>query len=86
MLNEEESIGEVVSGISHELVSRVIVADGGSSDATVEQARKAEAQVIRLGPDHTVVGAWLRRWPQTIARSWFSWTAMAPTIPAQSRH
>lgn len=52
VLNEEESIGEVVSGISHELVSRVIVADGGSSDATVEQARKAEAQVIRIGPGY----------------------------------
>jgi glycosyltransferase involved in cell wall biosynthesis len=48
-LNEEASIGEVVRGLSGELVRRVIVADGGSSDATASRARNAGAEVIAAG-------------------------------------
>src|SRR6202790_3555990 len=48
-LNEEVSIGDVVAGIPRAVVSRVIVADGGSSDGTAAQAEKAGAQVIDAG-------------------------------------
>lgn len=48
-LNEEASIAGVVAGIGRALASRVIVADGGSSDATAAQARGAGAQVIEAG-------------------------------------
>jgi glycosyltransferase involved in cell wall biosynthesis len=48
-LNEEASIGAVVSAIPRDLVSRIIVADSGSSDATVALARDAGAEVIEVG-------------------------------------
>jgi glycosyltransferase involved in cell wall biosynthesis len=48
-LNEEASIGEVVTGIPRAIVSRVIVADGGSTDATVARAEQAGAEVIAAG-------------------------------------
>jgi glycosyltransferase involved in cell wall biosynthesis len=48
-LNEEASIGEVVRRIPRDLVNRVIVADGGSSDATAAHARAAGADVIAAG-------------------------------------
>ena len=48
-LDEEASIGEVVRGIPRPLVRRVIVADGGSSDATVARAEAAGADVIAAG-------------------------------------
>ena len=51
-LDEEQSIGDVVRGIPRGLVGRVIVADGGSRDATVERARKAGAEVIDAGPGY----------------------------------
>jgi glycosyltransferase involved in cell wall biosynthesis len=47
--NEEASIGPVVSAIPRDLVSRIIVADGGSSDATVARARDAGAEVLEVG-------------------------------------
>jgi len=43
--NEAESIAAVVAEIPRDLVGRVIVADGGSSDGTVEEARRAGAKV-----------------------------------------
>jgi glycosyltransferase involved in cell wall biosynthesis len=49
VLNEEASIGEVVAGIPRALASRIIVADGGSSDATAARAASAGAQVIEGG-------------------------------------
>jgi glycosyltransferase involved in cell wall biosynthesis len=49
VLNEEASIGEVVAGIPRTLAGRVIVADGGSSDATAARAASAGAQVIEGG-------------------------------------
>jgi glycosyltransferase involved in cell wall biosynthesis len=49
VLNEEVSIAQVVAGIPRAIASRVIVADGGSRDATVERASGAGAQVIAGG-------------------------------------
>jgi glycosyltransferase involved in cell wall biosynthesis len=48
-LDEEQSIGDVVGSIPRPLVGRVIVADGGSRDATVAHARAAGAEVIDAG-------------------------------------
>ncbi len=48
-LNEEESIGAVVAEIPRYLVARVIVSDGGSTDATAAVAIKAGAEVIEAG-------------------------------------
>jgi glycosyltransferase involved in cell wall biosynthesis len=48
-LNEAESIGAVVRGIPRDVVGQVIVADGGSSDATALCARTADARVIAAG-------------------------------------
>jgi glycosyltransferase involved in cell wall biosynthesis len=48
-LNEEKSIGDLIARIPRDLVSRIIVADGGSRDATVDSARSAGAEVIAAG-------------------------------------
>jgi len=48
-LNEQDSIADVVAGIPRSLASRVIVADGGSTDATAARAAAAGAQVIAAG-------------------------------------
>jgi glycosyltransferase involved in cell wall biosynthesis len=48
-LNEEASIGALVQSIPRRVASRIIVADGGSTDATVAQARRAGAEVIAAG-------------------------------------
>ena len=48
-LNEEASIAGVVAGIPRTLASRIIVADGGSRDATAARAQAAGAQVIDAG-------------------------------------
>ena len=48
-LNEEASIADVVAGIPRTLASHIIVADGGSRDATAARARAAGAQVIDAG-------------------------------------
>jgi glycosyltransferase involved in cell wall biosynthesis len=48
-LNEEQSIGDVVARIPRQLVSRVIVADSGSRDATAALARNAGADIIDAG-------------------------------------
>lgn len=47
--NEAESIGGVVAEIDRTVVDRVIVADGGSRDGTVEIAREAGAEVLAAG-------------------------------------
>jgi glycosyltransferase involved in cell wall biosynthesis len=51
-LNEEASIGDVVRTIPRDVVSRVIVADGGSRDDTRARARAAGADVIDAGPGY----------------------------------
>jgi glycosyltransferase involved in cell wall biosynthesis len=48
-LDEEESIAQVVRDLPRPLVDRVIVADGGSHDATVMRAQAAGADVIHAG-------------------------------------
>jgi len=48
-LNEEASIGAVVSALPRDVVDRIIVADGGSEDQTAEHARWAGATVISVG-------------------------------------
>jgi glycosyltransferase involved in cell wall biosynthesis len=48
-LDEEDSIAEAVRGIPHELAQRIIVADGGSRDATIPRARSAGAEIIDGG-------------------------------------
>jgi glycosyltransferase involved in cell wall biosynthesis len=48
-LNEEASIATVVASIPRSVAGRVIVADGGSTDATAARAATAGAQVIAAG-------------------------------------
>src|SRR5262245_21245951 len=48
-LDEERSIADVVRSIPRAIVSRVIVADGGSRDATAARAKAAGADVIDAG-------------------------------------
>jgi len=48
-LNEEDSIGAVVASLPRDVVSQVIVADGGSIDGTAERARQAGAFVVAAG-------------------------------------
>ncbi|MGA8600239.1 MAG: glycosyltransferase family 2 protein [Beijerinckiaceae bacterium] len=48
-LNEEESIGILIASVPRDVVARIIVADGGSSDRTVDEARRAGAEVIHAG-------------------------------------
>jgi glycosyltransferase involved in cell wall biosynthesis len=60
-LDEEDSIAAVVRALPQEIVSRVIVADGGSHDATAERARAAGADVIMPGRGYgraCLAGAW----------------------------
>jgi glycosyltransferase involved in cell wall biosynthesis len=44
--NESESIGSVVTELPRDIVTRIFVVDGGSSDGTPERARTAGADVI----------------------------------------
>jgi glycosyltransferase involved in cell wall biosynthesis len=48
-LDEAQSIAAVVRSIPRPLVARIIVADGGSRDATVRRAQEAGAEVIGAG-------------------------------------
>ena len=47
--NEAESIAAVIAELPRDIVGRVIVADGGSSDGTQDRARNAGAEVIDAG-------------------------------------
>jgi glycosyltransferase involved in cell wall biosynthesis len=47
--NETESIASVVAEVPRDIVDRVIVADGGSTDGTPDKARSAGAEVIAVG-------------------------------------
>jgi glycosyltransferase involved in cell wall biosynthesis len=51
-LDEEQSIADVVRSLPRAIISRVIVADGGSRDATVARAQAAGAEVIDAGPGY----------------------------------
>jgi glycosyltransferase involved in cell wall biosynthesis len=48
-LDEEQSIADVVRLVPRVVASRVVVADGGSSDATATLAKAAGAEVIHAG-------------------------------------
>ena len=47
--NEAESIAAVVAEMPRDVVDRIIVADGGSTDGTPDKARRAGAEVISVG-------------------------------------
>jgi glycosyltransferase involved in cell wall biosynthesis len=47
--NEAASIGAVVAALPRDLISRIIVVDGGSSDGTPDVAHRAGAEVIAVG-------------------------------------
>ncbi len=49
VLNEEASIGGVIDRIPRDGVDEIIVADGGSTDRTVEVAREKGARVLNTG-------------------------------------
>ena len=46
VLNEADTIADVVRAVPHDIVGEVIVVDGGSTDGTVARARAAGARVI----------------------------------------
>ena len=46
---EAESIGAVIAEMPRAVIDRIIVADGGSSDGTLQRARDAGAEVIAVG-------------------------------------
>jgi len=48
-LNEADAIGPALARVPRELVDRIVVADGGSRDGTVERARAAGAEVLSVG-------------------------------------
>jgi glycosyltransferase involved in cell wall biosynthesis len=47
--NEAAAIGDVVAAIPRDVVGRIIVADGGSSDGTADIAERAGAEVLDAG-------------------------------------
>ncbi len=49
VLNEEESLGGVIDRIPRDAVQEIIVADGGSTDRTVEIAKAKGARVLDAG-------------------------------------
>ena len=48
-LNEAEAIGPALARVPHDVVDRLIIADGGSRDGTVDCARHAGAEVLSVG-------------------------------------
>ena len=46
VLNERDSIGRVIGDLPDDLVDEVVVVDNGSTDGTVEEARRAGARVV----------------------------------------
>jgi glycosyltransferase involved in cell wall biosynthesis len=49
VLNEEEAIGPVIDALRREAVDEIIIADGGSSDRTVDIVQARGARVIHAG-------------------------------------
>jgi glycosyltransferase involved in cell wall biosynthesis len=48
-LNEAEAIGPLIARVPRDIVTAIIVADGGSTDATVDCATAAGARVVAAG-------------------------------------
>jgi len=48
-LNEEEAIGALLARVPNGVVDRMIIADGGSTDRTIERARALGATTIEAG-------------------------------------
>ncbi len=48
-LNEGDSIAGALSSVPRGIVDRIVVADGGSVDETVDRARAAGAEVVHVG-------------------------------------
>ena len=85
-LNEEEAIGPLLARLPSGIVDTVIVADGGSTDRTLECAREMGATAIEAGRGYgRACQQGTLGWLEMIARSWSSWTATARTSPAISR-
>lgn len=56
--NEEKYIGKLLSGIAHQTISdvQVILVDSGSSDNTVEIAKKSIVDVVKIKPEEFTFG------------------------------
>jgi glycosyltransferase involved in cell wall biosynthesis len=48
-LNEAEAVGPLIARVPRDVVGTIIVADGGSTDATIAQAEAAGARVVAAG-------------------------------------
>ncbi len=78
-LNEEQSIGDVVRRIPRHVVSRIIVADGGST-MPPRRGPGMPARTSSMPGAATAGRAWRRPWPPRTPISSCSWMATAPTI------
>jgi glycosyltransferase involved in cell wall biosynthesis len=47
--NEADAIAAVVAALPRDIIDRVVVVDGGSSDGTPDKARQAGAEIIAVG-------------------------------------
>ncbi len=47
--NEADAIAAVVAALPRDIIDRIVVVDGGSSDGTPDQARQAGAEIIAVG-------------------------------------
>ncbi len=47
--NEADAIAAVVAALPRDIVDRIVVVDGGSSDGTPDKARQAGAEIIAVG-------------------------------------
>ena len=48
-MNEAECIGPALARVPRDIVDRIIVADGGSQDGTVDEARAGGAEIVSTG-------------------------------------
>ncbi len=74
--NEEKWLGRLLEGIGHQTVKNVevILVDSGSTDGTVEIAKKYQAQIVFIEPQEFSFGRSLNR---GIARATQEWVVIA---------